>query len=189
MLGVNELAITDGTSKKEIEKLLTKQQVDVLSVIEVSNKIIYGSKNRQLLKWLHLQTDPLQQMEGIVTRYLGREDQWLTSFFKQPDIAGDSAGLSLALSGRLKQSDFRNHLKFAVTGAINKNGDVLPVRNIYEKMQITKKANIPYMIVPDKNAKEAAAVQNKLQTNFEIFYVSTVEEAVQVIQKLNEKNK
>ena len=51
--------------------LLTRQQVDVLSVIEVSNTIIYGSKNRQLLKWLHLQTDPLQQMEENVTRYLG----------------------------------------------------------------------------------------------------------------------
>lgn len=45
-IGVNQLNIKNEKSKQEVEELLTKQHVDVLSIIEVKNKIIYGVKNR-----------------------------------------------------------------------------------------------------------------------------------------------
>ena len=107
-IGVNELTIENEKSIQAVKVLLIKQYVDVLSVFEVNKKTIYGSKNRQILRWLHLQKDHSpEEMKENVSLYLGNENEWLTTFLSR-DIGGDSAGLSLALSGRFKQNDFQN---------------------------------------------------------------------------------
>lgn len=186
-IGVDKLDIKDGKSKQAVEKLLTKQHIDVLSVFEVKNKIIYVVKNRQILKWLHIgkEHSPKETKENV-SLYLGYEDEWLATFLSQPNIGGDSAGLSLALSGRFNKGDFQNHLPIAVTGAIKKNGDVFRVGNMKEKIQITEKAGIPFMIIPSENAEEVAAIQKEIKASVEIFDVSNVDDAVQLIQDLNE---
>lgn len=122
-----------------------------------------------------------------MTLYLGHEDEWLTTFLSQRNIGGDSVGLCLALSGRFKQGDFQNQLHIAVTGSINKHGDVFRVGNMKEKIQITEKTGIPFMIIPSENAEEVAAIQKEIIANVEIFDVSHVDEAVQLIQDLNTK--
>ncbi|MBE1554060.1 S16 family serine protease [Sporosarcina limicola] len=186
-IGVNKLTLENEKSKQAVKELLTKQHVDVLSVFEVNKKNIYGSKNRQILKWLHLQKDHSpEEMKENLSLYLGHEDEWLTTFLSR-DIGGDSAGLSLALSGRFKQGDFQNQLPIAVTGAINGNGDVFSVGNMKEKIQITEKSGIPFMIIPSENAEEVTVIQKELKANVEIFDVSHVDEAVQLIHNLNEK--
>lgn len=185
-IGVNQLNIENEKSKQAVKKLLTKQNVDVLSVIEVNNKTIYGIKNRQILEWLHLRNEhsPEETMENVA-QYLGREDDWLKTFFNHPDIGGDSSGLSLALSGRIKEGDLTNKLPIAVTGAINKNGAVLEVGVIKEKIQITEKSGIPLLIIPNENVREAIGIQKELKANVEIYGVSSVDEAVQLIKDLN----
>lgn len=186
-IGVNEISIENGKSKPAVEELLINQHIDVLSIIEVNKKIIYGSKNRQILKWLHLEKEHSpNEMKENVSLYLGSEDEWLTSFLSRK-IGGDSAGLSLALNGRFKQGDFQNQLSITVTGAINENGDVYGVGNMKEKIQITEKTGIPFMIIPSENAKEVEVIQKEIKTSVEIFDVSHVDEAIQLIQDLNEK--
>ncbi|MBU0904093.1 MAG: hypothetical protein KKF57_02820 [Firmicutes bacterium] len=187
-IGVNQLNLENEKSKQAVEELLTKQHIDVLSVFEVNQKIVYGIKNRQILKWLQLQKEhsPEETKENVAL-YLGHEDEWLKNFLSRSDIGGDSSGLSLALSGRINQGDFQNKLTIAVTGSINKNGDVFSVGKMKEKIQITEKTGIPYMIIPSENAEEVAVIQKEINANVEIFDVSHVDEAVQLIQDLNEK--
>lgn len=185
-IGVSEYQIANTKNKKEVEELLSNEQTDVLSVEEVNNKVIYGVKNRQLLTWLHLQKEhsPDESKENVI-QYLGEEGKWLENYFAQTDLGGDSAGLSLALSGRYEKGDFENHLPIAVTGAIDANGDVFEVGILKEKIQITEKAGISYLIIPSKNAKEVEKIQKDLKANVEVFDVSTVDEAIQVIKILN----
>ncbi|WP_421664414.1 S16 family serine protease [Lysinibacillus telephonicus] len=187
-IGVDQFSLNNGKSKQAVEELLTKQHVDVLSVIEVNNKTIYGIKNRQILKWLHLlkEHSPEETRENVAL-YLGREDEWLKTFLGRPNIEGDSSGLSLVLTGLIKQGDFQNQIPIAVTGSINENGKVFGVVNIKEKIQITEKIGIPFMIIPSENAEEVAEIQKELKANVEIFDVSHVDEAVQLIRDLNEK--
>lgn len=185
LVGVSQLNLTE-KSKQDVIKLLSKQQADVLSVEEVDNKMIYSSKNSQILKLLHLQKDPIKQMGENVTQYLGKEEELVNSFTKQSDTSGSSAGLGLALSGRLKNGDYQNRLPIAVTGAINENGEVLSIGYMKEKIQIVEKSGIPYMIIPSENAEQAVAIQKELKAKVEIFDVSHVDEAVQLIQHLND---
>lgn len=162
--------------------MLTEQHVDVLSVIDLNNKIVYGVKNRQILVWLHLRKENLtEETKENVAVYLGQEDEWLQTFLNRPNIEGFSAGLSLALSGRLKQGVFNNKISIAVTGGINKKGDVLKVDALKAKILITEKAGIAFMIVPSKNAKEVVAIQKEIKANVEIFYMSHIDEAIQII--------
>lgn len=186
-IGVVKLEISKGESKHSVDEMLTKRHIDVLSVIDIDNEITYGVKNRQILTWLHLRKEqsPEETKENVAL-YLGQEDEWLKTFLNRRNTAGDSAGLSLALSGRFKQGDFNNQFPIAVTGAINENGDVLSVGYLKEKIQITEKAGIPLMIIPSENAEEVAAIQKEIKANVEIFDVTHVDEAIQVIIDFNE---
>ncbi|MFJ8064612.1 S16 family serine protease [Psychrobacillus sp. NPDC096426] len=187
-IGVDQFNIEDGKNKQAVEELLTNQHVDVLSVTEVNNKTVYGVKTRQILKWLHLRKEhSLEETEENVALYLGHKDKWLKSFLSRPNIGGDSAGLSLALSGRFKQGDFQNQLPIAVTGSINEHGDVFSVGIMKEKIQITEKTGIPFMIIPSENAEEVATIQKEIKANVKIFDVSHIDEAIQLIHDLNEK--
>lgn len=185
---VNKITLDNVKSNQAAKEFLTAQKMDVMTVSEVNRKIVYESKNEQLAKWLHLQKDhsPEETKENV-SKYLGREEKWLTTFLNQDNIGGDSAGLSLAIIGRFKQDDFQNHLPIAVTGAIKENGDVFGVGNLKEKIQITEKAGIPFLIVPSEDSAEVSNLQKELQANVEIYNVSTVDEAVTLIRTLNEK--
>ncbi|MGD6902423.1 S16 family serine protease [Bacillus infantis] len=165
---------------------MAAQGVDVLSIAAVDHKIRYESKNRQLLKWLHLQKEPLLQMEESAAEYLGKEEDWLRRFIQQPDIAGNSAGLSLALSGLINEGRLENRLPIAVTGAINEHGEVSYVGLIKEKIRIAEKAGFSCLIIPSENAEEAAAIQKESSRKIEIIDASHVDEAVKAIGRLNE---
>lgn len=185
LLGVNKLTLSN---KHDIEEVLKTQNGDVLTITEVNNRMIYGIKNNQLLLWLHLQKEPIEETEHNVKKYLGQEDEWLSEFFGREQIGGDSAGLSLVLTGLYKRGSLKNQIPIAITGAINEKGDVFPVGYMKEKIQITEKSGIPFMIIPSENAEEVAKLQNELKASGEIFDVSNVDEAIQIINDLNEKH-
>jgi amino acid transporter len=185
-VGVAEFTLKNQNSEQDAKKILAAQGVDVLSVAAVDHKVRYDSKNRQLLKWLHLQKEPLLQMEENAAAYLGKEDDWLRRFIQQPDIAGNSAGLSLALSGLINEGRLENKLPVTVTGAINEHGEVSYVGLISEKIQIAERAGFSFLIIPSNNAEEAAAIQKENSRKIEIIDVSHVDEAVKAIGRLNE---
>ncbi|CAG9609162.1 S16 family serine protease [Pseudoneobacillus rhizosphaerae] len=170
-------------NKHDLEEILTSRNDDVLTMTKLNNRKIYGYKNRQILSWF--QKALIEESENNVKKYLGQEDEWLNQFFKREQISGDSAGLNLVLNGLYKQGQFKNEIPIAVTGAINEKGDVFPVDYMKEKVQITERASIPFMIIPSGNAEEVAEIQNKLKANVEIFAVSNVDEAIQIINDLN----
>jgi hypothetical protein len=170
-------------NKHDLEEILTTRNDDVLTITKLNNRKIYGYKNRQILSWF--QKTLIEESENNVKKYLGQEDEWLNQFFKREQISGDSAGLNLVLNGLYNQGKLENEIPIAVTGAINEKGDVYPVEYMKEKVQITERSGIPFMIIPSENAVEVAKVQNELKANVEIFAVSNVDEAIQIINDLN----
>jgi hypothetical protein len=183
LLPVQVITIRD---KENLEEILTTRNSDVLTITKLNNRKIYGYKNRQILSWF--QKALIEESENNVKKYLGQEDEWLNHFFKREQISGDSAGLNLVLNGLYNQGKLKNELPIAVTGAINEKGDVYPVDYMKEKVQITERSGIPFMIIPSENAEEVAKIQKELKANVEIFAVSNVDEAIQIINDLNKKH-
>ena len=184
LLAVNKITLHN---KHDDDEIFTTQYDDALTITKINNRMTYEVKNNQLLLWLHLKKEPIDETEHNVKIYLSHENIWLSEFFSREQIGGDSAGLGLALTGLYKRGNIKNQLPIAVTGAINEKGDVFPVGYMKEKMQITEKSGIPFMIIPSENAEEVTKIQNELKTNVEIFPVSSVDEATQLINDLNEK--
>ncbi|MGN7410292.1 S16 family serine protease [Sporosarcina sp. SAFN-010] len=186
-VGVGELKFEEEEkmNKESINKLLTEQGVDVLSIAEIDNHIIYGVKTRQLLSWLHLTKEHTpKEMVETVSDYLGAEGEWLTKWDRSGSN-GDSAGLSLALSGLYISGKLENQVPIAVTGGITTSGKVTKVGSIQEKLQIIEKAGISFALMPNKNKREAQALQKDLKSKVSVIYVSNVKEAQLKIEELN----
>ena len=185
-IGVKEIHFENLNSEIGVEEIFKIEQEDVLSVFEVDNKMLYALKTEQWLDWLHFTKEQsTDESKKHVMQYLGEEEQWVESFFANPRLIGESAGLSLALAGRLKQKDIDNQLDIAVTGAIDDKGNVFAIGSLREKIQITEIAGISYIIIPTENVKEVETIQKDIKANVEIYDVSTVEEAIKVIETLN----
>jgi len=189
LIGVNKVEFQFMESIESVEELLNKQQVPFIHVAEISNLVLYQSKNQQILKWCHLQKSEVDQMKNNVNQYLGKEDVRINEFFNQDNIGGNSAGLGLALTGLIIRGDLQNNVAIAVTGAINDTGDVLPVGVLKEKIQIAEKYGLPFMIIPSKNAEEAEQIQKGQSINMKILTVSDIDEAVLLINEMNSKTK
>ncbi|QGG51536.1 hypothetical protein GDS87_11515 [Lysinibacillus pakistanensis] len=189
LIGVNRVDFQFMESIQSVEDLLNKQQVPFLNVAENTNLVLYESKNRQILKWLHLQKSEVDQMKENVNHYLGKEDVRINEFFNQDNIGGNSAGLGLALTGLILQGDLQNNVAIAVTGAISETGDVLPIGVLKEKILIAEKYGLPFMIIPSKNAEEAAQIQKEQNIHMKILDVAHIDEAVQLISEMNDKTK
>ncbi|MCL1694688.1 S16 family serine protease [Lysinibacillus sp. Bpr_S20] len=185
LIGVNKIEFQFMENTQSVENLLNKQQVPFLNVDEITNSVRYESKNQQILKWLHLQENEVVQMKDNVNHYLGKEDERINEFFKQDHMDGNSAGLGLALTGLIMRGDVQNDVPIAVTGAISETGEVLPIGLLKEKILIAEKSSVPFMIIPTKNAEEAAQIQKEHNINVKILDVSKIDEAVQLINEIN----
>lgn len=188
LIGVNRVDFQFMESVQSVEDLLNKQQVPFIKVDEITNFVLYKSKNQQIVKWLHLQKNEVDQMKDNVNHYLGKEDVRINEFFNQGNIAGNSAGLGLALTGLIIRGDLQNNVAIAVTGAISDTGNVLPIGVLKEKMLIAEKYGFPFIIIPTKNAEEAGQIQKEQNIDMEILDVSHIDEAVQLIKEINAKN-
>lgn len=189
LIGVNTGDFQNMESKKSVEELLKEQDVEFLNIIEITNLELYGSKNRKLLEWLHLKENSLERMRKNVNQYLGQEDAYINEFLNREHTDANSAELGLVLTGLIIRGDLQNNFAFAVTGAISKTGNVLKVGSIKEKIQIAEISGFSYMIIPSENAEEAAKIQKEQERNVQIFDVSHIDEAVQLINEFNDKNK
>lgn len=189
LIGVNIVDFQNMESKKSVEDLLNKQNAEYLTIHEITNLELYGSKNRKLLEWLHLRENSVERMRKNVNTYLRQEDAYINEFLNREHTDANSAELGLALTGLIIRGDLHNNLAVAVTGSINKKGDVLKVGSIKEKIQIAEVSGFSYMIIPSENAVEAAKIQQEQKRNIQIFDVSHINEAIQLINEWNDKDK
>lgn len=177
-------------SKQEAQEYLRKYpDQEVITITKVRNEILYENKNRTIFEWLQLKKTPKEEMRENLKLYFGKEEARLTEYFKHDKGIGDSAGLSLLLTELIIKGELQNGLRLAITGAIDAEGNVLAVGGLREKLQNVKKYNFPFMIIPSENAKEAETLQRELKLNIEVIDVEHVDEAIEVINDLNEKYK
>lgn len=186
LMVVRTFEILNVEDKKLIESSLEKENHQVISIEKFDNKIKYRSKNKELLQMVMVKKDAFDIMGSNVKKYLSRDIGIINEFVEREDISGDSAGLGLALSGLLQQNKLFNRIPIGVTGAITPAGDVTLIGMIKEKLLIAEQNNLPYMIIPDENASEANKVKKEYKLSVEIFSVSHIDQAILIINKLND---
>lgn len=171
-----------------IIKSLQQENLDIIDLYKLNNKIRYGSKNNELLQLLRIQKDSFSTMAENVKRYLRDDTSSINEFLNSNDISGDSAGLGLALTGLIAQGKLENDLTFGVTGTLNATGDVNSIGMIKEKLLIAEEEAYPFMIIPSENAAEASEVKVAQNLNLEIFDVNHINQAIIIIKELNEEH-
>lgn len=174
--------------KELIMKGLQQDSLDIIGLYKVTNKIRYKSKNSEILRWLRIQKDDFTIMKDNVTSYLVDETSSIQEVLNRNDITGDSIGLGLALSGLIGEGKLENDLTFGVTGALSDTGDVKAIGMIKEKILIAEEQSYPYMIIPSENAQEASEVKKTHNLTVEIFDVNHINQAMDLIEELNEEH-
>lgn len=103
---------------------------------------------------------------------------------------GPSGGLTIALSiyNSLVEEDITKGYKIVGTGTIDKNGTVGAIGGVKYKLKgaVKKKADI--FLVPSDNYEEAIEEKNKNNYHINIISVSSFNDALDSLSKLNRKN-
>ena len=81
--------------------------------------------------------------------------------------------LASLLTGRLVWPDV------AMTGEITLRGKILPVGGIKEKVLAAKRAGILRVVLPEKNRKDVAEIEEGLLEGLQLEYVGMIDEALQ----------
>jgi ATP-dependent Lon protease len=81
--------------------------------------------------------------------------------------------LASLVTGRLVRSDV------AMTGEITLRGKILPVGGIKEKVLAAKRAGIRRVVLPEKNRKDVAEIEEGLLEGMQLEYVGMIDEALQ----------
>lgn len=182
---------TEDISYIEDRELVVKsleQENDFISLHKINNKSRYQSKNAEILRFLRIKKDHFTLMKRNVKSYLEGETSSIEEFLGREDISGDSVGLGLALTALIAQGELSNELTFGVTGALNETGNVSGIGMIKEKVLIAEENGYPFMIIPSENATEAREVKVSQNLNIEIFDVSHIDQAIDLMKKLNEEH-
>ncbi|MFZ7942186.1 MULTISPECIES: SepM family pheromone-processing serine protease [Bacillaceae] len=114
---------------------------------------------------------------------------------KTDEIGGPSAGLmfSLEIYNQLTHEDLTRGYQIAGTGTIDEKGLVGPIGGIEQKIVAADKAGADIFLAPNengaKNSNFRAAVKtaHDIHTNMKIVPIDTFDEAVDYLEKLNEK--
>ncbi|MFF2445962.1 SepM family pheromone-processing serine protease [Neobacillus sp. NPDC058068] len=114
---------------------------------------------------------------------------------KTDTIGGPSAGLmfSLEIYNQLTKDDLTKGYQIAGTGTIDVDGTVGPIGGIEQKIVAADKAGAEFFLAPNekgaKNSNYRAAVKTarEIKTKMKIVPIDTFDEAVQYLEKLQEK--
>jgi len=159
--------------------------IQLFNLYRINNKDRYSSKNQELLSRLGLGETEFQQMNANVKRYVKEDITVIDEFLSRENLSGNSAGLGLGLTALVYQTKLENEIRIGVTGTLEPNGDVLPIGMIEEKLLISEQNDLPYIIIPLANAKEAEAVKSQHNLAIEILAVDHIDQAVEIITGLN----
>jgi len=94
---------------------------------------------------------------------------------------GPSAGITMvvALISLLKNK--RVHKNIAMTGEITLRGKVLPIGGVKEKILAARRSGIKEIILPNKNEKDLAELQDFVKKEIKIHLVDKIDEVVEII--------
>jgi PDZ domain-containing protein len=114
---------------------------------------------------------------------------------KTDEIGGPSAGLmfSLEIYNQLIKEDLTRGYQIAGTGTIDEEGNVGPIGGIEQKIVAADKAGAEIFLAPnEKGAKDsnylvAVKTAKDIHTKMKIIPVDTFDEAVQYLEKLQDK--
>ncbi|SHM57736.1 S16 family serine protease [Gracilibacillus kekensis] len=187
-LGVSYINITYVNDKQELIQIV-EADPKKYEVRKISNKNKYINKNTRIFKMLGI---PIQsefnKMSKAVTEYLDTTPPSIKEYFKREKMYGNSSGLSLILSAMISQGEIENNIPIAVTGAIDKDGEVYPIGSLKEKMLISVDAGFELMMLPTENLQEAKEIQKAYNLPLEVINVDNVAEAKELIKELNSKS-
>lgn len=159
--------------------------IQLFNLYKINNKDRYSSKNQELLSRLGFGETEFQQMNTNVKSYVKEDITVIEEFLSRENLSGNSAGLGLGLTALVYQKKLENEIRMGVTGTLEPNGDVLPIGMIEEKLLISEQNDLPYIIIPLANAKEAEAVKSQHKLAIEILVVNHIDQAVEIITGLN----
>ncbi|MBM7665774.1 ATP-dependent Lon protease [Solibacillus kalamii] len=159
---------------------------EVLDAEVVTNKIRYRSKNEELLGYIRPTVNHFETMKENVIAHLPEKSTAIDQFLKRDDIEGDSAGLATVLSGLIENGEFHNNIPMAVTGAIDSKGNVKEIGSIKAKTLIAEQSGFSHILIPMENEEEAKEVKINEQLNINIIAVTSINDAVAYVKKLNE---
>lgn len=91
---------------------------------------------------------------------------------------GPSAGITMALAMYSALLNKEVDGKLAMTGEITLKGNVLPIGGLKEKLLAAKNAGMTRVLVPEKNRKNVAEIEDEIKDGLEIIYVSHFSEVV-----------
>lgn len=101
--------------------------------------------------------------------------------------SGPSGGLimTLAIYNSLVEEDITNGKKIAGTGTIDINGNVGSIGGVPYKIKGAVKDKIKYFLIPSgENYEEAIKIKNENNYDINIYPVSTFDEALEILKKL-----
>jgi len=90
---------------------------------------------------------------------------------------GDSAGITMLTSIVSAFTKKPVSAKYAMTGAINLAGDVMPIGGVKEKLLAAKSHNIPYIILPEKNKNDFIGLE-KIAKGIEVIWSNKANEVI-----------
>lgn len=91
---------------------------------------------------------------------------------------GPSAGITMATAILSAVTGIPVYAKVAMTGEITLRGRVLPVGGLKEKILAAKSAGIETVLVPKKNEKDIAEIEEEIKEGLKIRYVESMEDVV-----------
>lgn len=94
---------------------------------------------------------------------------------------GPSAGITLATALISAFTEGKACAQYAMTGEITLRGQVLPVGGVVEKVLAARRRNIPRIILPSDNRKDARDIPKAVMRDVSIAYVSDVQSVLELV--------
>ena len=185
LLAVNETILGSVDSEQELRESYVNSDAEFFEIKSIKNHERYNGKNMAIIEAMGIHKDGFEQMAENVRGYLNTGNDSIDEFLERDGSGGNSAGLALALSSLSEQGEYKNKLQFGVTGAINEIGEVMEIGSVKEKVWIANENGLPHMILPLANLAEAKEVKKALSLPIELIGVHDVEQAIQIIEELN----
>jgi PDZ domain-containing protein len=107
--------------------------------------------------------------------------------FKNLNVGGPSAGLifTMEIYNQLTPGDLSKGYRVAGTGTISVDGKVGPIGGVKHKIVAADREKAQLFFVPKDNYQEAKAKADEIETNMKLIPVSTLDEALQYMEKLH----
>lgn len=176
------------TDPDEIKRQFEEQDIYTYEMFPLKNHDMYRSKMNWIAELIKIRKDDFVKTGDNVRAFLGEEIKEISEFLSSEKMEGPSAGLVLGLSGLYSQGKFTNELPIAVTGTLDRDGSSSAVGAVKEKLLIAEEYGLTHFILPKENRAIAEETKKNNDLSIELHFISHIDEAVQIIEQLNENS-